>query len=968
MNGLINIFRTKKARLFWLCALLCLFCCSIPSFTMAKEEDGELPSCSSLETAGSKPCVCESRWLGSDLVCQTGELCVKESTFNTGKDASFFTRMICKKINTKNQEKSAVSYEGIGSQQLYENVQAKDGDKYETKINYNETQQASNVDPSCESIDTIRAKYQGGCWSCLVIEKLTSAFLTAASKAYGLAQRAGLIALMLGAVLWVLVWGLKNVSSVSQINAPNILDELLKMAFKIALAYLFIISGLPIVRNYFINPIMGTGAAIAQQFWVGDLEERMQDYVWEDEIVSFEQLKTIENNIAKNNAQSLAESGEPSQATDLSTPEPAEETPLKAAEPVQYNSTEEIIQDLQNAFLGILRSQLNNVTNSCGGSCGKSCRHSSCKNSGHMRAVKQIHNDARSGGGGNTAYCQASVTAALNNLDNLLGGKKLTTYMNGIAGCGAAMARASSYKQGFSVSSKSGGDVQFCKNGKLNVTINAADTIYIRVGTGTTSSGYHAVTSTGGAGIISFNGDGQYANLCSYMKNARGKVVCTSCILRQILEKNPSLVNSINKTKLKELATAYGNQTFINYSGGIYSDAGSVGDGNAASLIVTIPDVTYTGPTDILSKSVMNNILTATKVITDNTAETMVLGDSIMCCAKTENCGAWKLNLLITDVTLTNIWMWLEGAIIFCIGVMLTLAVAYYLVDISFKISFAVIALPIVVGLWPFKLTSGKFTNCLSIILKSAAIYAFLAITTFFAMQMIAACFDIENANEEAAGAYQGIFEIIQSALDGEDQSDLISEKLALFSTNFILLCFCLVYAFKIIQASTNEFTDKFFSDAVFGGEVPIHHNLTAATKAAKDLAMKPIGFGRDVITHQSGRLLTHVYNRIRHSSFGGSVEATGKGVKQSGKVMKKAGQGIDKAGAALNKTKYGAIIGVPLQAAGKTTQAVGAVTEKAGQATEKAGRAIRKTQQKMKTSARILKRRLLKQNNSSES
>ena len=218
------------------------------------------------------------------------------------------------------------------------------------------------------------------------------------------------------------------------------------------------------------------------------------------------------------------------------------------------------------------------------------------------------------------------------------------------------------------------------------------------------------------------------------------------------------------------------------------------------------------------------------------------------------------------------------------------------------------------------------------------------------------------------SGAYQGIFEIIQSALDGEDQSDLISEKLALFSTNFILLCFCLVYAFKIIQASTNEFTDKFFSDAVFGGEVPIHHNLTAATKAAKDLAMKPIGFGRDVITHQSGRLLTHVYNRIRHSSFGGSVEATGKGVKQSGKVMKKAGQGIDKAGAALNKTKYGAIIGVPLQAAGKTTQAVGAVTEKAGQATEKAGRAIRKTQQKMKTSARILKRRLLKQNNSSES
>ena len=959
MNGLINIFRTKKARLFWLCALLCLFCCSIPSFTMAKEESGELPSCSSLETAGSKPCVCESRWLGSDLVCQTGELCVEETIMNTGKDASQYTRMICKKINTKNPEKTAVSSEGIGSQQLYENVQGKDAEKYETKINYNETQQASDVDPSCESIDTIRAKYQGGCWSCLVIEKLTSAFLTAASKAYGLAQRAGLIALMLGAVLWVLVWGLKNVSSVSQINAPNILDELLKMAFKIALAYLFIISGLPIVRNYFINPIMGTGAVIAQQFWVGELEDQVEDYDWGEWSDEDWNRIHMEADIAEA-ADKIKQQQEESSPNQTPIPELSGVSDENAEKVANANDQKTGSSQLNGKIPDFKLPGTNGRLTSAFGCrprpkvrCnGKNSRCGGCRGSNWHAGIDI---GAPNGtpiyaiGSGTIVYAQ----------DSSCGYYARITHDGGSGTWQSVYCHMLPKSQNYAINYNKTAAAKTQKN--LNTRQVSKGQIIGFVGNTGASGGNHLHL-----GIKYNNNQINPLKLASGIidneLDAKGNRKCPQCPTESDRTPTPFGFKRYG-TVFNDGGIMIGGDAIVLGSSGSYENLE-----NAATLTISIPDVTYTGPTDILSKSVMNNILTATKVITDNTAETMVLGDSIMCCAKTENCGAWKLNLLITDVTLTNIWMWLEGAIIFCIGVMLTLAVAYYLVDISFKISFAVIALPIVVGLWPFKLTSGKFTNCLSIILKSAAIYAFLAITTFFAMQMIAACFDIENANEEAAGAYQGIFEIIQSALDGEDQSDLISEKLALFSTNFILLCFCLVYAFKIIQASTNEFTDKFFSDAVFGGEVPIHHNLTAATKAAKDLAMKPIGFGRDVITHQSGRLLTHVYNRIRHSSFGGSGEATGKGVKQFGKVMKKAGQGIDKAGAALNKTKYGAIIGVPLQAAGKTTQAVGAVTEKAGQATEKAGKAIRKTQQKMKTSARILKRRLLKQNNSSES
>ena len=50
---------------------------------------------------------------------------------------------------------------------------------------------------------------------------------------------------------------------------------------------------------------------------------------------------------------------------------------------------------------------------------------------------------------------------------------------------------------------------------------------------------------------------------------------------------------------------------------------------------------------------------------------------------------------------------------------MMTLSVAYYLVDISFKLGFAIIAMPITVGLWPFNITKGKLASCFSIVLRS---------------------------------------------------------------------------------------------------------------------------------------------------------------------------------------------------------------------------------------------------------
>lgn len=844
----------------------------------------------------------------------------------------------------------------------------------------------------CSSIQYLKDKYlNSGCWACLVVERLASSFLTASSKAFSLAQKAGLIALMLGSVLWVLVWGLKNVSSLSQVEAPNVLNELIKFGFKILLAYLFIIAGKNVIKNYIITPIMGTGAVIAQQFWTGDLnsgEHRLDDYLWEDEIVTPEQLEVIEKQIAENNEKKLKETpAETTTPKEAETPEDA--TPIRAAEPIEYNTTEDLIQDIQKSFIEVLKAQLNSVMNSCGGACGKGCRFASCTNSGHMAAVKKIHSDAGSSFGGNVAYCQASITAAMNNLTKMIGGDVTTVLKEVASGCALGLNRGAKSENGFSAVGQNGEDVDLCIQGSMaqNLKLNVGDTIYYHKVTSATgeshkmgaTSGYHAVTYSGTNQTISFNGDGAGTMCNSYYYNVQGKVLCVSCLIREKLEKNPKLANGIDQDKLAELASGYGDMTLINYNGGIYP-AATGGDGSDDStLLIRVPDVKYKGPTDILSKVVMDNILKATKVITDNTAENMVLGDSIMCYAKLPKGGAWKVNdlsewgWLFNGIYLTNWWMWLQGGLIWATGFLLTLAVAYYLVDISFKVGFAVIAMPIVVGLWPFKLTSGKFTKCISIIAKASATYAFLGFTTYFAIKMIGYNFATdETGNMELSTTYK----VIQCAMDGgtsdvcqslsdidlNDPSKYLADKLQLFSISFILLMFCLIYAFIIIQKSTSKLVNKFFPDNVFGDSAPMHHAATAATKAVKDLAMKPVKWAADVATYQGTKLVGRGVRRLLHGKgSGGSSDGgeAGRAVQKGGQAMKKGGKVMDKAGSALNKTKFGAIVGVPLQVAGKVTQAGGHVVEQTGKLAEQVGKKAKAIQKKMKKSlSRISKRR----------
>ena len=364
----------------------------------------------------------------------------------------------------------------------------------------------------------------------------------------------------------------------------------------------------------------------------------------------------------------------------------------------------------------------------------------------------------------------------------------------------------------------------------------------------------------------------------------------------------------------------------------------------------TIGDIKYTGPTDIMSPAVMNSILGATKAIGDITSENMVLGDAIMCYAALDNGGAWHP----FGYTFTNFWMWFEGMFIWCTGLLLTVAIAYYLLDLSFKIGFAVVALPIVVGLWPFDLTKDKFFVCVSIIAKSAATFAFLAITTTFTVQLTDAVYSFEDGDDsnyttemQNSNAPQGLAKLYEiynratmadvgatylSQAQQEADMDYASTKLAIFSTTFVLLLFAFLYSFKLVQATVPDLVNKFFPDKAFGNQQPMHHWATAATRWAKQQAMKPVGWARDAALYQGGNLAKGVAGRTVGGIANQVRNLAGKGNGESKTIGGRAARGIG----GLTKGLGRAMSAVGLRKAGAAVQNAGQKAKDAGNALDK--------------------------------
>lgn len=300
----------------------------------------------------------------------------------------------------------------------------------------------------------------------------------------------------------------------------------------------------------------------------------------------------------------------------------------------------------------------------------------------------------------------------------------------------------------------------------------------------------------------------------------------------------------------------------------------------------------------IIPDSVLLSIFNTTKEISDASSFVLVLGHALTCHAVGP--GAKSATILgVTLFKMPNISVWLCGAVVYFFGFMLTLSITFYLVDIAFKLGFAIIMLPIGVALWPFPATKDKLSALISIMLRSAAIFVFLALGVSYALNLIGA----------SGGGLEEIFADIDN-----DKTDEVAENFSLASTHFLIILFTLLYSMKLVGSAVADYADKFFPDQTFGKASPIHGSMTQGMDFVKKKAVQPAAmWAGDVARTQMGRatvgagkLLSGEYNQqIKKAAYYASHPLTA--AEQAGRKTAKFTAGV---GAGIARGANSAVVG----------------------------------------------------------
>ena len=731
---------------------------------------------------------------------------------------------------------------------------------------------------NCPTTAQVKARFGAGCWSCLVIERLTSAFLHAANAGLAVTQKAGMVLLLLGSMIWLAFWALKNVSSFTQLQLGNLMNDLLKFGFKFLLAYWFIVFGATAISKYFITPIMSVGALMGQEFW----DEKTKIYTEAWDTITDDDMKYLEEELQKEAAKKTTPLPDASQAqtqTQITlTPEE------KAYDEEVTKQNEDVFSQTEIPNLLIPGLQGGRLTSLFG------CRPRPC--SGCSAAHMGVDVAPQT-----SAPCTPVIAAGPGKISY----KTQRSKSGKVTGYGYYAIITHDTKDGniwqtyYAHMKMNSGPIPSGSRVRQGEKIGCVG----NTGVGTGAHLHFGVRFEGTINKRKFSG--VYVDplslpakkVCSITKaqcDGKHRKICES----SIIQKNPPRGLSIPKEGWPAAGQAVG----LLSSASNTTDVGGGDITDYDALIVDIPqDIKYTGPTNIMPKSVMNSILGAVRAITNETANVMVLGDIIMCYATSG--GAWNIEAFgITLATIPNIFMWIEGVIVFCMGFMLVLSLSYYLVDISFKIGFAVLAFPVVMGLWPFDLTKGKLYVIISVIAKSAALFAGLAIMVHFGMQLVSEAVTVGGLEE----LYEKIdlVEDKNNSLSDSEEDELrteINDVFSIFSTTFIMLLFALIYFFKLIQKASSDLVNKFFPDGAFGDSSPMHSAATMMTSWTKNLAMKATGlnYAKDFVAYQTGNLakkgvqkagsaLAHPMRTAR--GIGRGAAAAGRAVGRAGRFV----------------------------------------------------------------------------------
>ncbi len=255
--------------------------------------------------------------------------------------------------------------------------------------------------------------------------------------------------------------------------------------------------------------------------------------------------------------------------------------------------------------------------------------------------------------------------------------------------------------------------------------------------------------------------------------------------------------------------------------------------------------------------SLVAGIVGMAKTINKASAEMMKIGDMLICNSLRGEAADVKIEIFdinITKLKLVALDIFISGCVLYVLGFFITVIASFYMFDVAFNLSLAIVLLPIALALWPFGWTREYLGKVVESIAYYTGIFIFLPLGILIAKALVVQI--IGDAFGSSADFMQA-FE--------EDKSDLIRDKLGVFQLPFLKVLVSYIVAIRLIPLMANEFCEHFFGGSLLGS--PMSEKMSQAAAILKQKTVGKVGkFAGDVAKHQVGKTIENMADK--HGGF----------------------------------------------------------------------------------------------------
>ena len=188
----------------------------------------------------------------------------------------------------------------------------------------------------------------------------------------------------------------------------------------------------------------------------------------------------------------------------------------------------------------------------------------------------------------------------------------------------------------------------------------------------------------------------------------------------------------------------------------------------------------------VLPQYVYGNLMCFIKSIQYELATPQAIGSSLMCISTQVQA---RSNLGPLASVFPDFSMMLQGALIYIIAFILSLAFGFYLIDATVQLGIFGMVLPFLLLCWPFKVTNGYFNKGVGVFMNSWFIYVFMGIVVNISLTLIG----------QGLTGGKGGFEAVEVAING-DNIKALQELLGIGFAGFLVLVACCVFGVKLMM------------------------------------------------------------------------------------------------------------------------------------------------------------------------